>query len=564
MAARLTTYLVAAIVATTLIAGLIVGAQRDDSTGPVDLIVHNAHIYTADGDGTRAEAVAIRGNQILKVGREREIMRLQRPQTTLIDAGGGTVLPGFNDAHAHVMAGGLSLQRVALDDAATVEEIQERVRLWADANPDREWVVGHGWHSGQFAGGPPRREQLDAAIDDRPVVLVSQDGRSSWVNSAALTLAGITRRSVDPSAGKVVRDPDTGEATGVLEGAAMSLVSRRIPPPTREERIAALRAALAEAHTYGITSLQNVSGDLEELALFEDVRRSGGLTVRIYTALGLTGPFTNADRALLLNTARQYPDDPILKSGAVKIRLTEATDAQAATLPAVTDTAAGAKATLSTDDLNRSVRLIDAEGWQVMIHAADDRAVRLALDAYEHAARSNRAADRDRRHRVEHAGTEDPVDLRKFERLGVLASLQPLTGSPAREVPQPAGSPFASLEASGARVALGSDWPAAPLNPMPGIQAVVSAGASGPAISESWSAEQRSRLEAALNAYTSGAAWASFDEQRKGVIAPGMLADLVILSGDIFEAPPADLARARVAVTIFDGKIVYRREHGTD
>ena len=190
MAARLTTFVVVAIVAATLIAGLIVGAQRDDSDGPVDLIVHNATVYTADADETMAEAVAIRGNQVLRVGGEREILRLRRPQTTLIDAHGGAVLPGFNDAHVHFITGGLNLDKVDLLGAGTIEEILQRISAWAGANPDSPWVLGRGWDPETFPGVMPTRHMLDALVSDRPVLLLSDDGRMAWVNSTALKLAG--------------------------------------------------------------------------------------------------------------------------------------------------------------------------------------------------------------------------------------------------------------------------------------------------------------------------------------------------------------------------------------
>jgi len=574
MAARLTSYLVVAIVATTLIAGLIVGAQRDDSDGPVDLIVHNAVVYTADGEGTFAEAVAIRGNQILRVGDDREISRLRRPQTRMIDAGGAAVLPGFNDAHAHVIAGGLALHRIDLAEARTLDEVGRRIRLWADANPDKPWVLGDGWQPRLFAAGPSR-QALDLMVPDRPVHLVAADGLSSWVNSTALSLAGVSRRTADPAGGVIVRDPGTGEPTGWLKGAAMSLVTVRIPPPTREDRARALRAAVAEAHANGITSIQNAGAGAEDFVLFEEARRSGDLRVRIYSGLSIDGEFTNADRAQLLNTARQYPDDPVFKSGAVQIVLDGSLDARtAAMLEPYAAGGNGAPAILP-DDLNRSVRLIDAEGWQVMAHAAGDRAVRMALDAYEHAERSNRAPARGRRHRVEHAGSVDATDTPRFGLLDAVASMQPLLGSPtparleawSRHLgPERALArfPYRGIAAGGGRLAFGSDWPAAALNPLLGIHAAVTRTTAEGLPRGGWNPDQRITLEAALDAYTAGAAWASFDEGRKGSLAQGMLADLVILSEDIFDIPASGLAEVSVAMTIFDGTVVYSRDRGTN
>jgi predicted amidohydrolase YtcJ len=279
MAARLTAYVVVGIVAATLIAGLIVGAQRDDIEGPVDLIVHNAKVYTAGERGAMAEAIAIRGNQILRVGSEREIARLQKPQTVMIDAKGATVLPGFNDSHMHAIGGGLSLDRINLLALTTLDEVQQRVRAWANATPDAPWVLGRGWSSQQFVDNLPTRQQLDAVIADRPAELISADGHTSWVNSRALRLAGITRQTANPLNGVIVRDPRTGEATGVLKEAAMALVGRQIPAPTAEDRARALRATIDEAHRFGVTSIQTAVDNAGDLELFADARRAGDLSV---------------------------------------------------------------------------------------------------------------------------------------------------------------------------------------------------------------------------------------------------------------------------------------------
>jgi hypothetical protein len=242
--------------------------------------------------------------------------------------------------------------------------------------------------------------------------------------------------------------------------------------------------------------------------------------------------------------------------------------------PYVNNGAAGAPS-IAPDDLNRSVRLIDAEGWQIMMHATGDRAVRMALNAFEHAARSNPAPDRGRRHRIERVEIVDPLDVPRFGLLDVLASMQPFSGSPSsqrlgiwsRSLGSDralSGWPYRSIRAAGGRLAFGSNWPAFPLNPMLGIHAAVARTTPEGRPQGGWNPDQRLALEAAVRAYTSGAAWASFDEQRKGSIEPGMLADLVVLSDDILDGPLSVLADARVAVTIFDGKVVYKRDRGTN
>ncbi len=572
MAARLTAYLVVGIVAATLIAGLIVGAQRDDTDGPIDVIVHNANMYTAGVNGTMAEALAIRGNQILRVGSEREVTRLRRPQTTMIDARGAAVLPGFNDAHLHFITGGLSLEQVDLAGAETLDEIQSRIGTWASGHSDAPWVLGHGWYYQPFPGGLPTRQQLDAIVSDRPAQIISYDGHTSWVNTRALRLARITKRTPNPPQGVIVKDPRTGEPTGVLKEAAMALVGSHVPKSTRADRASALRAAIGEAQRHGITSIQNASGNAEDFELYAEARRDGDLGVRVYSALSTSGVLSEPAITELDAVAKRYPDDPLFKGGAIKIMLDGVIEAHTAAMlaPYADDDATAGSPTIEPDDFNRFVRLLDAGGWQVMTHAVGDRAVNMALTAYEHAVRSNPLPERGRRHRIEHVETVDASDLPRFGALGVVASMQPHLGTPSpsqidvwfRNVgPERAalGWPYNSIAAGAGRLAFGSDWPGVPLNPLLGLHTAVTRTTPEGLPEGGWYPGERLALKAAIDAYTSGAAWASFDEKRKGSLAAGMLADLVVLSEDIFEAPPSRLASTRIAVTIFDGRIVYRR-----
>ncbi len=240
MASRLTTLIVVSIVAATLIAGIIARAQRDDD-GPVDVIVFNGKVYAGGGRSAFAEAIAVRGNTIFRVGSNREIKRMRRPQTTVIDAHGGAVVPGFNDSHVHFASGGLSLSEVNLLDATTAEEIAVKVRDWADAHADRRWVLGRGWYYTAFPDGLPTRQMLDEIVPDRPAYLTVYDGHSGWANTAALKLAGITRATVNPKNGVVVKDAK-GEPTGVLKESAMALVRDVLPKPERAQRLTAIRA----------------------------------------------------------------------------------------------------------------------------------------------------------------------------------------------------------------------------------------------------------------------------------------------------------------------------------
>ena len=568
MAARLTTYLVVAIVATTLIAGFIVGAQRDDSDGPVDLIVHNAAVYTADGDGTMAEAIAVRGNQILRVGSDREITRLRRPQTTMIDARGAAVVPGFNDAHIRLADGGLTLRQVDLTGTRTLPDIQSRVMAWAEAHPDSEWINGRGWRGSSLGETPPDRHALDAAIADRPVFLLSADGSQAWLNTRALTLAGITKRTAAPAGGVIVKDPKTGEPTGILQGSATSLAAKLLPRATRDDRARAVRDAIAAAHREGITSIQDIGATADDIALYDELRRAGNLDLRVYAALAVDGAVDESILTRMSAIWKDYADDPLLKTGAAALTLDGPVASHAAAMLESADSAgsdAGTDVKIAADDLNRFVRLLDAAGWQVLTQAHGDRAVRMALDAYAHATRSNTTPQRGRRHRVEGVGFVDAVDLPRFGTQGVIASLQPaqaILASPRTSTDTPGvlvttrAWPLGSLATRGARLTFGSGWPSGPLSPLAGIHAAVSrVGADGPQ-----ARAERVALAAAIDAYTVAAARASFDEQRKGSLAAGMLADFVVLSNDIFTAPPARLASTGVDITIFDGKIVYRKD----
>jgi hypothetical protein len=574
MAARLTAFIVTAIVAATLIAGLIVGAQRED--GPVDLIVYNAKVYTADGAGTFAEAVAVQGNQILKVGSNREIKRLRRMTTTVIDAHGGAVLPGFNDSHVHFIGGGLGLDQVNLLEATTLDEIGRTIREFAAAHPDRPWVTGRGWFYAPFPGGLPTREQLDAIVPDRPAYMECYDGHTGWANSKALALAGITRRTSNPRNGVIVKDARTGEPTGVLKEGARALIGKVMPPVTRDDRLRAIRAAIAHAHSFGVTSVQNADGRPEDFELYDDLRRAGDLRIRMYAALSIEPGFTDADADRFEEIRRRFPDDPLLKAGAVKLVADGVIEAHTASMlePYANRPTRGLP-NYRPADLARIVSMMDRRGWQIFIHAIGDAGIRGALDALEAAVAANPAAARGRRHRIEHIEAVAAADIPRFGRLGVIGSMQPFHGNPSPNQidvwagnigPDRASRAWAwkSIRDAGGRLAFGSDWPVVSIDPRIGINMALNRTTRDGLPAGGWLPEQRLPLAAVVDAYTSGAAFASFDEHRKGTLAPGMLADLVILSSDIFALPPEKVLDAEVDVTVFDGKVVYRRAGGTN
>ena len=572
MAARLTAYAVAFIVGVTFIAGLIVGAQREDD-GPVDLIVINGKVYASDGGSDLAEAVAVRGNKVVRVGSNREIQRLGRAQTTIVDAKGGAVLAGFNDAHTHLINGGLSLDQVSLGEATTLDEVKDTIRVWADAHPDRSWIVGRGWTYQAFNGAMPTRQVLDALVPDRPAYLVAYDGHTGWANTRALKLAGITRRTKAPVNGMIVKDPRTGEPTGALKESAMALMSVAAPKATDEDRIAAVRGAMDEAHRLGITSVQDAGGTIADLELFDQLRKRGELTLRIYQAMRADATLDQAGLAELEQARTRFADDPLLKTGAVKLIADGVIESHTAAMlePYANRASAKGDARFTPEQLDKVVAMLDKAGWQVMTHAIGDAAVRMTLDAYEAAAKANPAPERGRRHRIEHIETIDPADVPRFGKLGVVASMQPVHATPS---PAPGdvwsvnigderaarGWMWASIAKGGGPLAFGSDWPVMTLDPLHGLYVAVTRMTRDGLPVGGWVPSERLTLRKAINAYTRDGAWASFDEQRKGMLARDMLADIVVLTEDIFSGPASRLTTAEVAVTIADGKVVYRRD----
>ncbi len=571
MAARLTAYAVAFIVGVTFIAGLIVRAQREDD-GPVDLIVINGKVYAGGGEEF-AEAVAVTGNKIVRVGSNNEIRRLRRAQTLVVDANGGAVVAGFNDAHAHLINGGLSLDQISLSDAQTIDDIKNTIRVWSDAHPERAWITGRGWYYQPFNGTLPTRQMLDALVPDRPAYLIAYDGHTGWANSKALAAAGITRRTASPVNGVIVRDPRTGEPTGALKEAAMALISAVAPKPTEEDRLAAIRAAIDSAHRVGITSVQDAGGTAADLELFDRLRKRGELTLRVYQALRADATLSDADLAALDAVRTRFADDPLLKTGAVKLIADGVIESHTAAMlaPYANKPTIKGDARFTPEELTRVIGLLDKHGWQVMTHAIGDAAVRMTLDAYEAATKVNPAPDRGRRHRIEHIETIDPADIPRFGALGVIAGMQPVHATPS---PTPGdvwssnigeeraarGWPWASIAKGGGRLAFGSDWPVMTLDPLEGLRVAVTRTTPDGLPAGGWIPAERLDIRKAIDAYTRDGAWASFDELRKGQLAKDMLADIVVLTDDVFTGPASRLTTTEVAVTIADGKVVYRRD----
>jgi len=532
-------------------------------------ILLNGRIYTLDSRQPWAEAVAISGGKILAVGSVKDVSSYRDSSTKVIDLGGRLVLPGFTDCHIHFMDGSLGLTQVILNGATTVAEIQKRVKEYAAAHPKETWITGMGWTYPTFAPSAlPDKKFLDEVVSDRPVYLVAFDGHSSWANSKALATAGIKRDTPDPANGKIVRD-NNGEATGALQEAAGDLVAKFLPKPSREERLSALRLGMHEANKFGLVRVHSAGQDFEWLDLYDELRRQGDLTLRFYIAYFLDPPELTGDAINKIEAARRTYKDEWISGGVVKTMLDGVVEAHTAAMltPYSDDPTQTGKLFWEPEKYKQAVKELDRRGLQIFTHAIGDRAVRLSLDAYEQAEKSNQTHDT--RPRIEHIETISAQDIPRFGKLGVVASFQPLHAYPdedtlkiwARNVgPERAQRAWVwrSIESTGGLLAFGSDWPVVTLNPWPGVQNALTRQTTEGDPRDGFVPKERISLEDTIKAYTLGAALAGRREKTEGSIEPGKLADLIVLSQDLFKIPPTEIVKTEVLLTFVAGKVVYQ------
>ncbi|MER5354305.1 amidohydrolase [Kitasatospora sp. NPDC002551] len=538
-----------------------------------DLVFTRGPVHTGDAARTRASSLAVTGGRITAVGHD-EVRELIGPGTEVVDLTGKLLLPGFQDAHIHAVYGGTELAACDLTGTVGVADYLERIRAYAEAHPEQEWITGSGWSMESFDGGLPTRQLLDSVVADRPVYLTNRDHHGAWANTRALELAGLDRDTPDPADGRIEREPD-GTPGGTLQEGATALVARLLPPATAADRLDGLLRAQRLLHSLGITGWQDAllgefNGQPDPSDAYLAAARSGALTARVTGALWWERD-RGAEQIPELVERRAALAHGRFRAGSVKIMQDGIAEnfTAAMTSPYLDGCGcATANSGLSFVDplaLRGHVTDLDALGFQVHFHALGDRAVREALDAVEAARAAN--GWRDTRHHLAHLQVVHPDDLPRFARLGAVANIQPLWAAHEPQMdeltipflgPERAAwqYPFGALQRAGATLAAGSDWPVSSPDPLAGLHVAVNRREPDSEDERVFLPEQRLDLASAIAAYTAGAAHVNGHDDA-GVLAPGRWADLVVLDRDILSGPAEEIAEARVLRTYVGGELVH-------
>ncbi len=557
----------AAVLAAVLTAGMI-GCAEEERKEPVrqaDLVLVNGRIRTLDPQVPDGTALGAAGGRILKVGSDAAIGALVGPGTRRIDLKGRTVIPGIIDAHLHLMSIGKSLAELDLRGTKSAADAAARVGEAAAKAAPGTWVEGRGWDQNLWQVPEfPTASLLDPVSAGHPVALWRVDGHALWVNQAALDAAGITRATPDPRGGKLIREKASGKPTGILLDEAMPLVEEKIPKPGRETKQKWVEEAGARLLSAGITSVHDAGVDPEDIDLYKRMVEAGRLPLRVYAMLlasekrcpdcfSVPQVVGYGDRRFTFRALKLYADGALGSRGAALLA------------PYTDDPKNSGLAILSAEDLAQISREALRRGFQVCVHAIGDRANRMVLDVFQSALRVVPSADP--RFRIEHAQILDPADIPRFGRLGIIASMQPVHATsdmpwvPARLGPDRLAGAYAwrSLLESSALLAFGSDAPVENWNPFDGLFAAVTRQDHELRPDGGWLPEQRLTREEALRAFTLGGAYAAFEEEEKGTLTPGKLADLVVLDRDYFDVPEGEIWKISPDMTILGGKVVFTR-----
>jgi len=551
-----------------------------DQNAAANLALVNGRVYTMDAARRWASAVAVSQGRIVAVGTDADVRELIGRGTEVVDLGGRMLVPGFQDAHVHPPSSGYEMLHCNLFEAYSVPEYQRIVREYAVANPDDAWIVGGGWSMDVFPSGNPPKEPLDRVVADRPVRLWSRDGHSVWVNSRALEIAGVSRDTPDPIDGWIVRDEE-GEPTGTLHEGAFELVEKFVPEPSTEDWIDGLRTAQTYLHSLGITAWQDaiVGGHDPTLDTYVSFARSGELTARVVGALWWDR-HRGIEQVEDLIALRERGRAGRFRATSVKIMQDGVIEnLTAAVLEPYLDadgrpTQTYGKSFVEAEDLKAGVTRLDAEGFQVHVHAIGERAVREALDAFEAARAAN--GPNDHRHHIAHIQVVHPDDVPRFRELGVIANAQPLWAVnegqmlhltiPFLGTERSAWQyPFGSLVRTGAVLAMGSDWSVSSANPLWEMHVAVNRTAPnadeyGGGTGEPFLPDERIGLPTALAGFTINSAYVNHLDHLTGSIEVGKRADLAVLDRDLFAHPVEEIADASVMLTFVDGERVYDAE----
>jgi predicted amidohydrolase YtcJ len=528
-----------------------------------DLIITNAKIWTVDKARPQAESLAVLRDRIVAVGSATEVDAWHGPQTKVIDAQGKLLLPGFNDAHVHFVDGGDHLQGVRLADAASPEEFARRIADRAKITPKGEWITGGDWDEQKWSPpNLPTKELIDAITPDTPVWVNRHDGHESLANSVTLRLANINAKTANPPGGEIVRDSQ-GNPTGVLRDSAQELVAKVMPPMSHQHRLRSIRRALEYSASVGVTSVQHMNPEYDDVKAYAELAEQGALTTRISLApletgwrdqakLGIRHAFGTA--SLRMGAVKGYADGSLGSETAYFFEpFTDAPDRHG----------------LLSDEMHppsamrQRLQAADAAGLQLCVHAIGDQAISMVLDIFEHIENTN--GKHDRRWRIEHSQHMAAKDFVRYARLGVIASVQPYHAIDDGQWAERRIGPerikrtyaFRTFLDNRVKLAFGTDWPVAPLNPMWTIYAAVTRATLDGKNPGGWVPEQKLTVAESVETYTMGSAYAEFQENEKGSITPGKFADFVVLSDDIFKIPPAAIKDVKIQATFVGGKVVY-------
>jgi predicted amidohydrolase YtcJ len=549
----------------SLVAGLVLAADAPKA----NLVLLNGKVWTVNRKQPEAEAIAVWRDRILAVGTSDDVKKFAGPKTRVIDLKGRRVVPGFYDSHIHLLGSGRRLSEVALKDAKDEAEFGRRLREFDRKLPRDRWLLGGEWdHDRTFKGALPTAELIDKYVAERPVFLRRYDGHMGVVNSRVLKMAGITAETADPPGGVIYRKPGTKEPTGLLRDNAMGLVERLVPAITSEEIAEAVRASLAEARRVGLTSAQDMDGsDLRTrrqlFRLYQQLAKSGQLTLRV----DLRWPLAEWRELARLGVEAGFGDDWV-RIGGLKGFVDGSLGSSTAKMfePYLNEPGSTGVFVTPLEKLREYILEADKAGLNVAVHAIGDRANAELLDIFAEVVKKN--GPRDRRYRIEHAQHLRPQDYKRFRELGVVPSMQPYhviddgRWAEGRIGTKRCASSYAnrSLLDAGAKVAFGSDWSVAPLDPLLGIDAAVNRRTLDGKHPRGWFPEQKISVAEAVEAYTLTSAYAAFQEKARGSIEVGKLADLVVLSRDIFAEKERDhIAQTQVLTTVVDGKVVYEK-----